>query len=608
MYVVLISLLGGCGGGSSPPAPSAYTIGGTITGLNGAVTLRNNGGNDLTVSANGAFAFATPLAPGASYAVTVAVQPTSPVQNCVVVAGGGAVGSANVASIAVTCTTSAVFVGGSVSGLSGSGLTLQINGGNLLGVAANGSFGFNASLPPGSPYLIEVATQPGSPTQVCTVDAAAGVTGSANIANAHITCNSGVSRFVYAANFASASVAAYAVNATSGALTPIAGSPFATGSQPRRILVAPDGKHLYVQESSNGFISAFSIDQLSGALMPVAGSPFAVGTHHALASMSYSIARAYISRSGRYLAAVTRSQAPGGNDKIHLFAISPVTGALSQVPGSPVVSGVGNVSSLVLDAHDRMVYVVANTRVIPPSIMQDSQISAYRINVATGSLTLVGAPLPLESGGANCTGEPWDTASYHAPSNSLYVLGLAGVSPSVRRVAVDPVTGSMSIAASHAQSGPLVCLPGVRVDGAGTAFLGSGLLPGFSINGTTGELTALTTAVSFTFMASDDVVHDVTPSGGFVYVPSNSTTFGLRGYRINTIAGSLDLIPGSPFHSTAATYQAVVDRSGKYLYVSQGSPGSVLAYSIDGNAGTLTFIGSAAAGASTLALAVAGTQ
>jgi len=49
-----------------PPPPAAtYTVGGTVTGLSGSVTLANNGGDARTVSAAGAFSFATPLATGA---------------------------------------------------------------------------------------------------------------------------------------------------------------------------------------------------------------------------------------------------------------------------------------------------------------------------------------------------------------------------------------------------------------------------------------------------------------------------------------------------------------------------------------------------------------
>lgn len=88
--------------GASPP-PGAFSIGGTVSGLAGTVVLRNNGGDDLTLSANGGFRFATLLASGGTYAVTVFTQPSG--QTCTVVSNGrGTVATANVINAAVACT------------------------------------------------------------------------------------------------------------------------------------------------------------------------------------------------------------------------------------------------------------------------------------------------------------------------------------------------------------------------------------------------------------------------------------------------------------------------------------------------------------------------
>jgi hypothetical protein len=95
----------GGGGGSTPapaPSPPTYTIGGNITGLTtGTLVLRNNGADDLSVSANGAFTFKTALLSAAAYAVTVVTQPSN--QSCTVANGTGTVSSVNVTNVAVTC-------------------------------------------------------------------------------------------------------------------------------------------------------------------------------------------------------------------------------------------------------------------------------------------------------------------------------------------------------------------------------------------------------------------------------------------------------------------------------------------------------------------------
>jgi hypothetical protein len=75
---------------------------GTVSGLLAGtqMVLQDNGGDRLTVTANGAFAFATALASGAAYAVTVSIPPTG--ESCMVQSGSGSVASANV-SVSVVC-------------------------------------------------------------------------------------------------------------------------------------------------------------------------------------------------------------------------------------------------------------------------------------------------------------------------------------------------------------------------------------------------------------------------------------------------------------------------------------------------------------------------
>ena len=85
-------------------ANSTFTIGGNVTGLLGnSVTLSLNGTESLPVASNGSFVFTTMLGNGASYAVTVQTQPTSPAEVCTVTGGSGTVAGANVTSVQVDC-------------------------------------------------------------------------------------------------------------------------------------------------------------------------------------------------------------------------------------------------------------------------------------------------------------------------------------------------------------------------------------------------------------------------------------------------------------------------------------------------------------------------
>jgi len=158
-----------------------YAISGTITGLSGSLVLRNNGGNDLTTSTNGAFVFTTQVSHGDAYSVAIQTQSTG--QFCTVLSGSGTA-TAPVSNVAVNCVTNSYPIGGTLSGLNGT-VVLQNNGGNNLTTSTNGGFNFSANLTHGSAYTVTVFTQPAG--QICTVTNGSG-TATAVISNIAVNC------------------------------------------------------------------------------------------------------------------------------------------------------------------------------------------------------------------------------------------------------------------------------------------------------------------------------------------------------------------------------------------------------------------------------------
>ena len=87
-------------------AIDTYTIGGTVSGLIGsALVLKLNGGQDLLITGNGAFTFASAIDDLSAWTVTVAQQPVSPTQRCTVSNGSGTLDGANVNNVQVQCET-----------------------------------------------------------------------------------------------------------------------------------------------------------------------------------------------------------------------------------------------------------------------------------------------------------------------------------------------------------------------------------------------------------------------------------------------------------------------------------------------------------------------
>jgi hypothetical protein len=165
-----------------------YTLGGTLQNLaGGSVLLQDGAGAALLLSANGAFQFPTALASGTSYSVAVTAQPISPSQSCTVTNGTGVIGTSNVTTIVVACVKNAFSVNVAVTGLSGSGLVLQDNGGNNLAIPANGSFTFSQPIASGGTYSVAILTPPAGPSETCTTQPAAGTITNANV-TVNLTC------------------------------------------------------------------------------------------------------------------------------------------------------------------------------------------------------------------------------------------------------------------------------------------------------------------------------------------------------------------------------------------------------------------------------------
>ena len=81
-------------------------------------------------------------------------------------------------------------IGGTISGLSGTGLVLQDNGGNNLTVSASStSFTFSTAVASGGAYSVTVLTQPAG--ESCTVTSGSG-TATANVTAVSVACIKGL--------------------------------------------------------------------------------------------------------------------------------------------------------------------------------------------------------------------------------------------------------------------------------------------------------------------------------------------------------------------------------------------------------------------------------
>jgi DNA-binding beta-propeller fold protein YncE len=176
------------------------------------------------------------------------------------------------------------------------------------------------------------------------------------------------------AHGASNGVFGYTINPTTGALTAISGSPFATGTNPGSVAVDATGKFAYV---TNGLgllsntVSGYTINPTTGALTPISGSPFTAG------SSPWSVA---VDPTGKFAYVTNLGTIPG---TVSGYTIDPSTGALTPISGSPFAAGT-TPRSVAVDPTGKFAYV-ANAN--------SNNVSGYRIDPTTGALTPIsGSP------------------------------------------------------------------------------------------------------------------------------------------------------------------------------------------------------------------------
>ncbi|MCW7487598.1 hypothetical protein [Leptospira meyeri] len=157
--------------------PLKYTIGGTITGLDGitGLVLTNSvDGSTLNVAvASGTFAFTQTYLDGTTYNVSVTTQPNHPVQNCLTTNGAGAIAGANVTNITIACTSIAFPIEVTAVGIASGTLTLRNNNSEYLSISANGLQRFPTNIVTNNSYSLQIVSTPAG--HQCTLSSTTGV-------------------------------------------------------------------------------------------------------------------------------------------------------------------------------------------------------------------------------------------------------------------------------------------------------------------------------------------------------------------------------------------------------------------------------------------------
>ena len=185
----------------------------------------------------------------------------------------------------------------------------------------------------------------------------------------------GTTSILYVANSGSNNVSGYSINATSGILAPIPGSPFSNVSGPSAMAVSSNGFFAYVTNGRTSTVAAFRVST-EGALLsvpttPSNPNPAPVEAAPGALAIAPNTKHVYVGNSG--------------TDKVTAFNIE-ASGALTLIPQT---SGTTNPVS-VNGADPAAIAITQNGQFLYVANSGSNDITAFSIG-ATGLLSLIGA-------------------------------------------------------------------------------------------------------------------------------------------------------------------------------------------------------------------------
>jgi 6-phosphogluconolactonase len=312
----------------------------------------------------------------------------------------------------------------------------------------------------------------------------------------------------------------YRENTTSGALTPLPGSPFSGPVFPSGpVVVHPSSRYAFLLDNTS--LWEYRLNPATGALTPLPGTPFPIPPDPGCTPSCVTPTSLAVHPSGKFLY-VTRLF-----NSILGLTFNPDTGALADVPGSPFLGPTFS-TSVTLDPSGKFLFVVQNEQPFGTTV--------YSVNNATGALTEV-----FDIGSA----EHFTRFVTVAPTGKfVYVANQFSITAYILNTSTGALTQSPGSPFNLVPSRTQVPTK-VAVDPTGhyayAGYSNGSFIAGFTINSANGALSAIpgspfASSASLNYVAID-------PGGKFVYA---TNTGSVTGARVTGATGALSSISGAP--------------------------------------------------------------
>jgi 6-phosphogluconolactonase (cycloisomerase 2 family) len=226
---------------------------------------------------------------------------------------------------------------------------------------------------------------------------------------------------------ATSQVAAYAKNGQNGALSSVASSPFADNLQGGAMAIDGLGRFLFVINTSTSNISMFQIDQSTGSLTQVPGSPFATGPTENLSMAPTSPVCLAAERSGQFLYVGYQFGNFSKQGAINEYLIDAANRQLVPLAGQPTTDIASSPIGMVTDPRGLHLYVGLGLNAWTG--MQDAGTNVYSIDPVTGILGLSGTAGNAISAGHSIAIDPQGRFFFDGWGTTLGTIDSALISP-----------------------------------------------------------------------------------------------------------------------------------------------------------------------------------
>ena len=421
------------------------------------------------------------------------------------------VAAGNMSSGGDTGMMNSYTVSATVTGLTGQGLVLELNGGQDQAVDSDGTVTFPSELMAGAPYRVTVSTQPTMRREICSVTNGSGTIGQANVTNVAINCSMVVG-FLYEITFSN-QLFSFGIDAGTGVPVPF-GTPLATGTNPLALVAAPGGKFLYLDiplgDQGPGSISVYAVNPDTGVLTAVSS----------LTTSGLNPTRMIMSPDGRLLFVLAGPWPAMSGGVLVTYAVNAATGALTPTGTSLTFDRASAPSALAVTPDGKFLYALAGDS--SSSTPAPMTLTAYAIDPVSGTLTA----------GPVLSWINYDTIAGGAT------------------MAIDPLGRFLYLATEQGD----------------TNYAAATVLP-YAINRDSGALTPIGSGTAVASNADD---MKVDPSGRYLYITnslnSNAANDTVLALAIDQSSGVVSPL-AAPLQTAGAPGWIICDPSGRFVYV-----------------------------------------